>query len=156
MKTIEIDDDIYDYLLSKAIPYEDKTPNDTLRRVLALDKKEKPSQTIPFLQRRVIKAKGGKNPKANLIEMVDAGVLKEGQILHMRDYQGREIPDSEAAVHQGGLLKDGIKDSMSNLAKKLLKKQGYTSDSVRGPAHWYTSDNLSIRRLWGEYLKKLA
>jgi hypothetical protein len=156
MKTIELDDNIYDYLLSKAIQYEDKTPNDTLRRLFGLDKKEIPARSTTSLQTRARKVEGRKNPKANLTELVKAGVLEEGQVLHMRDYQGREIPDSDAMVHQGGLLKEGLKYSMSNLAKKLLKNQGYTSNSVRGPSHWYTIDNLSVRRLWGNYLKKIA
>jgi hypothetical protein len=98
---------------------------------------------------------GRKKPKASLIELVNAGFLEEGQILHMRDYRGLEIPDSEATVHQGGLLRDGQKYSMSNLAEKLLKKQGYKSNSVQGPARWFTSENIGVLRLWSNYLKKI-
>ena len=156
MKMIEIDDEIFDYLLSKAIPYEDKTPNDTLRRLFGFDTKEIPQRTIPLPQKRSRVIRGRKKPKANLIELVDGGFLEEGQILHARDYQGREIPGSEATVYQGGLLRDGEKFSMSKLAEKFLKGQGYDSDSVRGPAHWFTSDNISVKRLWESYLKKIA
>lgn len=39
MKTIEIDDDIYAYLQSKANPFEEHTPNDVIRRILGLKKK---------------------------------------------------------------------------------------------------------------------
>jgi negative regulator of replication initiation len=135
MKTIEIDEEVYAYLQSKAIPYEDKNPNDTIRRLFEFDKKAIPSQLIPLPQMKSRKVEGRKKRKASLIELVNAGLLEEGQILHVRDYQGREIPDSEAVVHQGRLLRNGVKYSMSNLAEKLLKGQGYESDSVRGPAH---------------------
>jgi hypothetical protein len=155
MKTIEIDDEVYGHILSKALPYEDKTPNDTIRRLFGFDNEAIPQQPMPLPQERSRMVQGGKKPKASLIKLVNAGFLEEGQILHARDYRGREIPNSDATVHQGGLLEEGQKYSMSNLAKKLLKRQGYASNSVRGPAHWYTSDNLSVRRLWGNYLKKI-
>ena len=156
MKTIEIDEEVYAYLQSKAIPYEDKNPNDTIRRLFGFDKKAIPSRVIPLPQVRSRKVDGGKKRKASLIELVNAGLLEEGQILHVRDYQQREIQDSEAMVHQGGLLRGGVKYSMSNLAKKLLKGQGYGSNSVRGPAHWFTSNNISVKDLWESYLKKIA
>ena len=153
MKTIEIDEEVYAYLQSKAIPYEDKNPNYTIRRLFGFDKKAIPSRVIPLPQVRPRKVKGRKNPKSSLIELVNAGLLEEGQVLHLRDYQEREVPDSEAAIHQGGLLKDGNKYSMSNLAEKLLKGQGYTRNSVQGPARWFTSDNISIKTFWENYLK---
>jgi predicted CopG family antitoxin len=156
MKTIEIDEEVYAYLQSKAIPYEDKNPNDTIRRLFGFDKKAIPSRLIPLPQVRSRKVEGRKKPKASLIELVNAGLLEEGQIIHVRDYQGREIQDSEATVHQGGILRNGIKYSMSNLAEILLKGQGYDSDSVRGPAHWFTSNNISIKNLWESYLNKIA
>ncbi|MGB8992964.1 MAG: hypothetical protein WCD80_12995 [Desulfobaccales bacterium] len=154
MKAIEIDEEIYAYLQSKAIPYEDKTPNDTIRRLFGFDKKATPPRPISSPQERSRMIQGRKKqPKASLIDLVNAGLLEEGQILHLTDYQKRDIPDSEAAVHQGGLLRDGKKYSMSNLAEKLLKAQGYTSNSVQGPARWFTSDNISIKTLWENYPK---
>jgi hypothetical protein len=154
MKTIEIDEEIYAYLQSKAIPYEDKTPNDTIRRLFGFDKKAASPRPIPFPQERSRLIQGRKKqPKASLIDLVNAGLLEEGQILHLRDYQERMVPDSEAAVHQGGLFRDGKRYSMSNLAEKLLKVQGYTSNSVQGPARWFTSDNISIKIIWEKYLK---
>ena len=39
MKQIEIDDEVFVCLQSKAIPYDEKTPNDTLRRLLGIKKK---------------------------------------------------------------------------------------------------------------------
>jgi len=155
MKTIEIDEEIYAYFQSKAIPYEDKSPNDTIRRLFGFDKKAIPMRPIPLPQARPRMLQGRKKPKASLIELVNARYLEEGQILHLRDYRKREIPDSEATVHQGRLLKDGLNYSMSNLAEKLLKKNGYDSDSVRGPAHWFTSNDVSVKSLWEKYLQKI-
>jgi hypothetical protein len=148
MKTIEIDEEVFAYLQSKAIPYEDKNPNDTIRRLFGFDQKAISSRVISLPQVRSRKVEGGKKRKASLIELVNAGLLEEGQILHVRDYQGRKIPDSEAMIHQGRLHRDGVTYSMSKLAEKLLKGQGYNSDSVRGPAHWFTSNNISIKNLW--------
>lgn len=156
MKAIEIDEEIYAYLKSKAIPYEDKSPNDTIRRLFGFDKKPTPHHLISLPQTRARKVRGRKKPKASLIELVNAGLLEEGQILHVRDYQGREIPDSEATIHQGRLLRKGLDYSMSKLAEELLKEQGYDSNSVRGPAHWFTRNNVSIKNLWENYLKKIA
>jgi hypothetical protein len=154
MKIIEIDEQVYAYLQGKAIPYVDKTPNDTIRRLFGFDKPSEASSVISLPQRRPRKVEGRKKPKTRLTGLVDAGFLEEGQVLHVRDYRGRRISDSEATIHQGGLLKDGEVHSMSNLAKTLLKKEGYASDSVRGPAHWFTEKNESIKNLWKDYLKK--
>ena len=34
---------------------------------------------------------------------------------------------------------------MSELAKECLKKEGFSSESVRGPAHWFNSDEISVK-----------
>jgi len=41
---------------------------------------------------------------------------------------------------------------MSKLAKRLLKREGYESNSVRGPAHWFTEDGVSIKDIWDRFL----
>lgn len=155
MKIIEIDEEVYSYLQQNAIAYVE-TPNDTLRRLFGFGKEELPSRmtSLPPLGSR--RREGRKMPKADLKKLVNACFLEEGQKLRLRDYQGREIPDSEATIHQGNLLKDGEIYSMSNLAQKLFKNQGYASDSVRGPVHWFTENNFSIKKLWEGYLKKIA
>ena len=62
MKTIEIDEEVYAYLQSKAIPYEDKNPNYTIRRLFGFDKKKAiPSWVIPLPQVRPRKVKGRKS-----------------------------------------------------------------------------------------------
>ena len=156
MKIIEIDGEVYSYLQSKAIPYEEKTPNDTIRRLLGLDKAAVPSRPKSLPQKTPRKIEGRKKPKASLLELVNAGILEDGQKLHARDYQGREIPDSEATIHLGGLLKDGENYSMTYLAKELFKRHGYKSDAVRGPLYWFTENNDSIKKLWEDYLEEIA
>jgi hypothetical protein len=74
--------------------------------------------------------------------------MKEGQNLFLRDYQGHKVEGYEAVVSQGSLIWNGKKYSMSDLAKKILKKQGYRSDSVRGPMFWFTKDGVSIKDIW--------
>jgi hypothetical protein len=145
MKTIEIDDEVYAYLQNKAIAYIEN-PNLTLRRLLGISKAEK-NQARPQTS-----AGRSKKPKANLSELIKAGLLKEGQKLSLRDYQSRELEGCEAIVSQGTLVWNGQKFSMSDLAKALLKKQGYQSDSVRGPMFWFTKDGVSIKDIWARYL----
>jgi len=147
MKTIEIDEEVYAYLQSRAVAYVE-TPNLTLRRLFGLDKGGKKEAGTPRFT-------GRKKPKTDLSKLVRAGLIQEGQLLSLRDYQGRVINGCEAAVSRGALLWNGKRYSMSNLAKILLKQQGYESESVRGPSFWYTEDGTSIKNLWDQYLKTI-
>jgi predicted CopG family antitoxin len=146
MKTIEVDDEVYAYLQSKAIAFEED-PNLTLRRLFRISKSERDQM------RPQISAGRSKKPKADLHALVKAGLMKEGQKLFLRDYQGHEVEGYEAVVSQGSLIWNGQKYSMSDLAKELLKKQGYRSDSVRGPMFWFTKDGVSIKDIWARHLK---
>lgn len=49
------------------------------------------------------------------------------------------------------LVRDGNTFSMSQLAAQLLQEHGYGSDSVRGPAHWFTIEGTSIKELWARF-----
>jgi len=147
MKTIEIDDEVYAYLQSKAIAYIEQNPNLTLRRLLEISKAEKHQPRPQAFTGRT------KKPKANLKILLKAGLLKEGQEVVLRDYQSRELEGCEAIVSQGSLVWNKQRFSMSELAKTLLKKQGYQSDSVRGPMFWFTRDGVSIKEIWARYLK---
>jgi hypothetical protein len=142
MMKIEIDEEVYAALKGRAIPFEDKTPNDVLRRLLGFAKAASGKVSLT------------RTPRVDLPKLVEAGLLKEGQVLHLKDFQGRRVPDSEATIHQGALRKDGIIYSMSKLAKDLFQQIGYTSKTVPGPVYWYTEDNVSIKSLWDDYLEK--
>jgi len=145
MRTIEVDDEVYAYLQSKAISFIETTPNLALRRLFSLDGKSQVPQS---------KAKMGKKPKANLQKLIKAGLLQEGQTLYLHDYQGRRIEGYEAIVSGNSLLRSGKPYAMSTLAKEDLKEKGFTSESVRGPAHWYNSDGISVKELWSHFLNK--
>jgi len=153
MKTIDVDDEVYAYLQSRAIPYTETKPNSTLRRLFNLNTKTS-FGNISEGQINQYKEKTGKKQKANLRKLVEAGLLKEGQALYLYDYQGRKIEGYEVIISCNSLLFNGISYSMSKLAKEGLKEKGFTSESVRGPMHWYNSDGISIKELWSHYLNR--
>ena len=145
MRTIEVDDEVYAYLQSKAIPYIETTPNLTLRRLFNLNGKGQMLQS---------EDKMGKKPKANLQKLIKSGLLQEGQTLYLYDYRVRKIEGYEAIVSGNSLLRNGKPYSMSRLAKEGLKEKGFKSEDVRGPAHWYNSDGISVKELWSHFLNK--
>ncbi len=94
-----------------------------------------------------------RQPKADLWDLRKAGLLIEGQTLHLRDYRGAAIPGAEATLSGvNKLAYKGGRYSMSALASELLMKAGFQAYSVRGPAHWYTEDGRSVKQLWEHYL----
>ncbi|MGB5157270.1 hypothetical protein [Desulfobacterium sp. N47] len=154
MRNIEIDDEVFGYLQSKAIPFVE-TPNLTLRRLFNLNGKptrfEKPSSQIVQEQRKGTLRK--KQPKTDLHKLVQSGLLQEGQPLFLLDYQGKKIPGYDSTISGNNLLWNNERFSMSELAKECLKKEGFSSESVRGPAHWSNTDGISVKELWKQYLK---
>jgi len=144
MRKIEVDDEVYAYLESKVSTFSE-TENQVLRRILHLDKSEVSPPIIP---------KRRKKTKANLSDLVKVRLLHKNQKLFLHDYQGNKIAGYEATIFRGSLVWKNESYSMSNLAKILLKEKGYVSDSVRGPAHWYTSDGISIKDIWESFLEK--
>ena len=155
MPKIDIDDEVYEHLQRNAIPFEDHEPNDTIRRLLF--GQGSPGQVTELGRNTLAVSKatanlGKKGPKANLPELVNAGLLAEGQLLFLIDYRGKRLSHNEAKIDGRKLLIDGINFSMSSLAKNLLQHHGYTSDSVRGPAHWVTENGESIMDIWQRYL----
>lgn len=166
MKTIEIDDETYNYLSSRAIPYTETTPGDTIKRLLGLtgeslihelnnlqhpesqDHSIKHNQTLQPLYAR------GKKRKTNLPELIRAGLLKNGQKLIMRDYKGNEYPQYHIIVANGSLIWENKAYSMSDLAKTLLNSHNYYSESVRGPYFFLLESNgKSILDIWNKYTK---
>ncbi len=152
MKTIEIDDEVFAYLQSNAIPYLE-TPNLTLRRLFKLNGKAL-SGVISKGQTPQSKDIRERQPKADLQTLIKSDILREGQTLFLHDYQGRGIEGYEAIVSGKSLLWNGEMFSMSDLAKICLNKEGFRSNSVRGPAHWYNSDGISVKKLWNHFLNK--
>jgi hypothetical protein len=95
-----------------------------------------------------------KAPKAELPTLVRSGQLKEGETLYLVDYQNTPVNDHQAVVNGKDLRFEGRTFSMSSLARELLQKAGYTSDSVRGPSHWATAKGTTITELWEDFLSK--
>ncbi len=148
MVTIEIDEELYSFLTNQSIAFVDKTPNDVLKRLLKISKSpvrtDKP--ITPTIRRR-------KKPKTNLSDLVNSGLLSNGQELFLHDYQGNKLNGYKSKLMNGFLLYNGQSFSMSDLAKILLKENGFQSDSVRGPIFWFTENGKNIKELWDTFLK---
>ncbi len=175
MRHIEVDDEVFQHLQTKAAPFVD-TPNTTLRRLLGMNGAIAPSgansnptqaatlidgdKLLAELEALPMPARGkkvrSKQPKADLIALIRAGVIRQGDKLFLVDYQGKKIPGYEATVANNLLIWQKQHYSMSDLARMLLKKVGYTSDSVRGPAHWCNASGITIKELWKQSLAKSA
>jgi hypothetical protein len=159
MKKIEIDDEVFAYLQSKAIPFVD-SPNLTLRRLFKLNGTSAKTDIVNSkkLQVPISRELRKKRPKANLPSLVQAGLLDEGQVLYLHDYQGNQIGNQirgyEAKVSGKSLLWNNKIVSMSELASQCLKSEGFSSSSVRGPAHWYNADSISVKELWNQFLNR--
>ena len=93
-----------------------------------------------------------KQPKTKLHELTRSGLLQEGQPVFLHDYQGNRVSGYQASIAGKALEFKGQITSMSELAREFLTREGYNSGSVRGPAHWFTEDGVSIATLWKEYL----
>lgn len=152
MKSIEIDDEVFAYLQGNAIPYVE-TPNLTLRRLFKMNGTTPPSEVRAKHEAAHHEIRG-KEQKADLPTLIRAGLLNEGQKLYLLDYQGRQVQGHEAILSGKALLWNNTMYSMSELAKIFLKKEGFRSESVRGPAHWSNSDGISVKDLWNRYLSK--
>jgi hypothetical protein len=153
MRNIEIDDEVFSFLQSRAVPYEETTPNMTLRRLLGLVNKEH-YENSGKTEIRQATTKRRKQPKTNLVALINAGLIREGQKLYLYDYQNKIIPGYEAIISGNSLLKNGEPYSMSKLAEMYLKDNDYKSDSVQGPARWFTADGTSILKLWKNHINK--
>lgn len=154
MQSIQIDDDVFAFLQKNAIPFVD-TPNATLRRLLGIEKLVDLDQLLKesvenFENRRT------RAPNANLKALVSAGFLKDGERLFLVDYQDQKIGGCEATVSGSSLVCKGQIASMSKLAQEHLKKVGFESESVRGPAHWINAKGVSVGKLWQQLKEQQA
>lgn len=155
MRTIDIDDDVYAYLAKQAIPFEE-SPNLTLRRLFGLKPIERLNiqelSTFLLHPDSSIKARAQKRRKTELGELVRGGLLSEGQEVHCQDFKGERLPDATATVLRSQLSYRGQTYSMSELARRLLVRSGFTSTAVRGPRHWRIDSGESIADLWERHV----
>lgn len=160
MHTIQVDDDVFALLQENAKPFID-TPNSALRKLLGLrvngattPSSEGSTELHKFLE-EAMPGRRTKAPKADLKLLIKAGLLRAGERLHLVDYQGNRVSQFEALVSPGAMLEfQGQHYTMSNLAQELLKKVGFKSDAVRGPAHWVNSKDVTVKDLWQQLLDK--
>jgi len=150
MKTIEIDNEVYNYLQDQAIPFEESTPNHVIRRILGLNNK------LPQKENSIKKlysTNGSKAPKAGLRKLVSSGILHEGQKLVLK-YKGKLTKNYEAEIADNSLIYQDKTYKMSSLVAHILDQEGcgIPSKAYRGPEYWYTLDGISIRQLWEQYL----
>lgn len=149
MRRIEIDEEVFQHFQSKAIPLVE-TPNDVLRRLLGLEKKKKRK----LRESRASAVAGSKRAAVRLGELIDAGLLQQGQVLYLHDYSGNRVAGGEAKAMGDKLYYRGKFASMSALARDLLSKSGYRAKAVRGPSFWCTADGLSVTEIWTQYRAK--
>jgi len=113
MKTIEIDDEVYAAVQSKAIPFVDKSPNCVLRKLLLNGKKK---STIGSVQ----KNNHRKAQRADLGKLVRIELLREGQFLTF-NYKEMELSKTyQAQVSTGCLLFEGRRYKMSPVVRMIL------------------------------------
>lgn len=159
MPAIQIDDEVFGLLQKNAKPFVD-SPNSTLRRMLGLPMRAPVSNAsqvpdeLDQLLEQAMAERRTKAPKADLKALVRAGLLHDGERLYLVDYQGKRIAPHEAVISGAYLEFKGQHYTMSNLAQELLKKVGFKSDSVRGPSHWVTAKNVSVKDLWQQLMDK--
>ncbi len=159
MHAIKVDDEVFALLQKNAKPFVD-SPNSSLRKLLGLRINGASGETnggteeLDQLLEEALSARRTKAPKADIKALIQAGLLRDGERLYLVDYQGKRIGQYEAVV-SGALLEfKGHHYTMSNLAQELLKKVGFKSNSVRGPSHWVTVKNISVKDLWLQLLEK--
>src|SRR5437016_1960306 len=124
MHSIKVDNEVFALLQKNAKPFVD-SPNSSLRRLLGL-RTNGPEAEVPTeednpledLYREAMASHRGKAPKANLRTLVHAGLLKDGERLHLVDYQGQRV-GAEAVISGNVLEYKGQHQTMSNLAQVL-------------------------------------
>src|SRR5437016_207149 len=97
MHTIQVDDEIFSLLQKNAKAFVD-SPNSTLRKMLGLGANgamprntKAATDDLDELLPEARAAPRTKAPKANLKSLVQAGLLRDGESLHLVDYQGKPL-----------------------------------------------------------------
>ena len=166
MPTIEIAAELLAFIKSRAEPWIDRSEQDTIGRLVGFQVRPE-----PIAEHRVARPLGKqpsltkepspirvrrKKPKVGLQQLLDDGYLRRGQKLFLIDYQNTKVAQAEATVGARGLVWKESEYSMSDLAAQLLKTAGYSSSSVRGPAHWVTDEGVTVLQLWQRYSSRGA
>lgn len=179
MPIIEIDEQTFLYLQSKAIAFVEQ-PGDTIKRLLQINQEAQIISKEPIPYQQLVKkgkdqnelndsrsyySKGQsryssslkaakKKRKTNLPELVEAGILHENQALTFQNYRGVKFPKYKVIISDGLLKWNDTLYSMSDLARTILKDldENHSNDAVRGPIFWITQQGETIAELWDQYL----
>lgn len=160
MKTIQVDDEVFECIRSAAVAFEDITPNDALRRIFGIRSRPSKQGSIADLDQMlddlVAKSprKRTKAPKANLLELIRKGFASDGELLYLVNYKNERVHGRTARISGSRLTYEGHHYSMSELARLLLKKEGFDSKAVRGPAHWANAEGKTISDLWNHLMTR--
>lgn len=174
VNTIKIDDDVLNYLKINAVPYVELNPNDTLRRLLCLDKDEGEDKDlvkdgdplVDIVNRMLAEVREGKKTKitsgkkrkkVNLGALLDAHYIRDGEELFFVDYGKKKISNESAIISRknNGLIYSDESYSMSSLANELLNKYGFSTSATRGPLHWVNAKSESIHDLWEKHIQDI-
>lgn len=124
MPAIQISDEVYRRLQALAIPFEDKEPEDVIRRLLDLAPADKPSTAGLVV-----------DVGADLVSHV--GRLPHGARLRAR-YKGREF---EAEIANGRVLWNSRSfDSLSSAAVATIQSTGTKRPTENGWRYWEVED----------------
>lgn len=128
---------------NKAKAFEE-TPNDVLHRLLEIHK-----NTLQFVHKQT------KGPKTDLVELIKAGKVRNGEKVRFVNHDQKIANNYEAEISENGLLYNGKWYSMSRLVAKILEaeKCGIPSKAYRGPSYWYTQSGKNIHELWDKHLR---
>lgn len=149
MPTVNLDNDVAAFI--KGLSFgRNETVSDTLRRVFNLGDRDFNSDLEENSDDGSIERKRRKN--TSLRTLVDAGRLKPDETVVLCDSSGQRLGNYEATIQGEKLLYKGQLYSMSDLAGRLLRAEGYASESVRGPAYWLTESGKTLKDLWEKYL----
>jgi hypothetical protein len=171
MQEFPVDEEVLKIVWQRANPrpFESLSFNAALRRVLGMSEDARgnmpraandasspsPTPTPDVIEELLTEVRSrAKAAKADIRELVRAGLLRNGEELFLVDYHGAPLQQFKATISSGGLQFKSQHYSMSQLACDLLKKVGYQSDSVRGPAHWANSKGVTVKDLWQQLLDR--
>ena len=163
MRTLDVDNEVYALIDGRAVASA-TSHNRALRQLLGMSSRAARASSRRGAVTRAVAtgspiprpplrkpAQGGKAPWANLAELEFSGFIQDGERLLLIDHRGQPVPGYEATVSGNQLMWRGETFSMSQLAKQGLQALGFTSKSVRGPAHWVQDQargGESIAHMW--------
>lgn len=147
MFSIEIDAELYAYLKQHIEDF-GETPNRVIKRLLGLTLAS--ADSLPLKSQEALPAKKSglkRRPQTSLSRLVNEGKLEPDEELRLI-INGKEV--CRAKIDGDLISCDNKRFSMSGLAVKFLKKEGYNTKHARGPAFWYTAQGKSVKELWDD------